>query len=285
MKKSLLGLMVLLFPLTINAQLISVQPGTGRTETKKEAKKAKKEQKDNEPQSSKELQATVEADVVTHYIWRGQDRGGLSIQPTARLSWQGLFFQADGSAGIQKDDEQEINLSLGYQLGGFNIGVTDYWQTGIDSENRYFYYDEQLGAHVLEGNLGFTCKYFSLQGYCMFWGNDYKLDSNKHAYSTYIELGIPFKLAELDWQITAGMTPMESSASWTTKTVDTLLGIRDVKIKNYDYAEGLACITASLRATKDIDLGDVRMPVFAEINTNPYLKKATLLFGLSIIPF
>lgn len=232
-----------------------------------------------------EVEANVEADIVTHYIWRGQDKGGLSIQPTATISWQGLYLSANGSAGIQKDDEQEINLSLGYKLGGFNLGVTDYWETGIDTENRYFYYDEKKGAHSLEGNLGFSCKYFSLQGYCTFWGNDFKIDSDKHAYSTYIELGIPFKLAELDWQITAGMTPMESSGWWTTRTVDTLLGTTDIKVKEYSYADGVACVCASLRATKDIDLGDVRMPVFAEINTNPYLKKATLLFGLSIIPF
>jgi hypothetical protein len=231
------------------------------------------------------IEASVNADFVSRYIWRGQDRGGLSIQPQARVSWKGLFGQLNGSTGLHKEDRQEINITLGYQLAGFNIGVTDYWSTGIDPENRYLFYDKQEGAHQFEGNLGYKCKYFSLQGYCMFWGNDHKPGETKQAYSTYIELAVPFRLGEIDWNVRAGMTPMQSSGSWNIETVQTMVGEREIKIPEYNYAEQAACITAALRATKDIDLGDVRMPVFAELNANPYLKKAWLVFGFSIIPF
>ena len=31
----------------------------------------------------------VDIDLVSHYIWRGMDIGGLSIQPEASVSWKG----------------------------------------------------------------------------------------------------------------------------------------------------------------------------------------------------
>jgi len=230
------------------------------------------------------LKATVDVDILSHYIWRGQDKCGLSIQPEAQLTWKGLYLSAEGSTGLQKDDLQEIDLGLGFRKWGFNIGVFDYWTTGLDSENRYFYYDNKNGAHQFEANLGYKCKYFSLQAYTMFWGNDFKLDGSR-AYSTYIELGVPFTVGDLDWQLTAGITPMESAGHWEMQTHETLLGEREVNVRVWDYSEAFGCCVASLRCTKDIDLGDVRMPVFAELYTNPYLQKATLVFGLSIKPW
>lgn len=285
MKKMVLALMVLLLPGAACAQLISVQQGTGRVETKK----AKKEKKENDGHmvwfDNSGFEASVRGDILSHYIWRGQDLCGFSIQPCAKLSWKGLSFTASGSAGILKDDYQEIDLNLGYKLGPINIGVSDYWCTGLDTENRYMYYDPEKGAHMLEGNLGFTCKYFSLQGYCMFWGRDYKVDEpKKRAYSTYIELSVPFRLADLDWQVTVGGTPMESGGDWETQSRETLLGLKDVDVRVYEYADGPACCSATLRCTKTIGLGNVSLPLFAEVNANPYMSRASLLFGLSIVP-
>jgi hypothetical protein len=305
MKKALLALMVLLIPGTVCAQLISVQPGTGRVATTK-TKKAKKVKKEKEPKTVKVVkkekepkevktvnngvEASIKADIVSQYIWRGLDLSGLSFQPTATVSWKGLSLTAEGSTSINQDDYRDIDITLGYQLGPVNIGVTDYWCTGIDVENRYMYFDQHNGAHILEGNLGFTCKYFTLQGYCMFWGNDFKIDPNgrayteDRAYSTYIELSVPFRLADLDWQVTVGGTPMESGGDWETQSRETLLGLKDVDVRVYEYADGPACCSATLRCTKTIGLGNVSLPLFAEVNANPYMSRASLLFGLSIVP-
>ena len=232
-----------------------------------------------------EVKATVSTDVVSRYMWRGQDRGGLSIQPTGQVSWKGLSLSAWGSAGLNSDDAHEIDLTLGYQNSGFNIGVTDYWMTGVDPEDRYFYYSETNTAHQFEANLGYTCKYFTLQGYSIFWGNDFKKDGER-AYSTYIEVGVPFKLGGVDWMVRAGITPMESAGHYEVKTVTSqLLGNMLVSVPVYDYAEGFACNMASLRATKNLFFGDIRIPIFAELHTNPYLQTARLVFGVSVIPF
>ena len=226
----------------------------------------------------------LKADIVSQYIFRGLEKGGFSIQPNASLSWKGLRLTFDGSTGFRSDDTKEINLGLQYSRWGFNIGVKDYWVTGVDENDLYFHY-EKKGAHQLEGNIGFQCDYFNLQAYTIFWGNDFKVDG-KQAYSTYIELGVPFTIGGIDWMLTAGMTPFESAGTPYIKEVLSDRGkVVQLEKADYTYAEGPSCVLASLRATKSIDFGFAQLPVFAEFNANPYLQKAYMIFGVTITPF
>jgi len=228
-------------------------------------------------------QGYVGGDIVSHYMWRGQDRGGFTVLPEASFSWQGITLGMNGTAGLNNSDPRELNLTLHFSRWGFVIGATDYWQTGIDAHDRYFHYKKQ-GAHQFEGNIGYECQYFSLMANTIFWGNDFKL-SGEQAYSTYIELGIPFKVGGIDWELKGGMTPFESAGRMVTEEVQTLLGPENREVEEYDYAERTACVMASLRATKKLDLGFAQLPVFAELHTNPYLQTATVLFGVTITPF
>ena len=76
------------------------------------------------------VEASAGADLVSGYIWRGQDLGGVSIQPTLSVSYKGFSLSAWGTASIEKEDTKEIDLTLGYATGGFSISVTDYWFNG-----------------------------------------------------------------------------------------------------------------------------------------------------------
>ena len=232
--------------------------------------------------AQRRIEGNVSADIVSHYMWRGQDRGGFSVQPEMSASWQGLTLGVDGNAGFSSDDPREINLSLGYQRWGVNIGVIDYWESGIEENDRYLRFDKEEGAHQLEGNIGYTCKYFSLQAYTIFWGKDRKWNGDS-AYSTYAELSVPFSLGGVDWQLRGGFTPFESAGERTPRIED---GYDTGKYDyNYYYAEGFACVEAALRATKTLDIGFSKMPVFAELNVNPYLQTAQMVFGITIQPF
>ena len=64
------------------------------------------------------VEASVGADFVSNYIWRGTDCGGVSIQPSMGVSYKGLSLTAWGSVGIDKEDAREIDLTLGYNTGG-----------------------------------------------------------------------------------------------------------------------------------------------------------------------
>ena len=67
------------------------------------------------------VEASVGADLVSGYIWRGQDLGGVSIQPSLSVAYKGFSLGAWGSAGIESADTKELDLTLGYSTGGFSI--------------------------------------------------------------------------------------------------------------------------------------------------------------------
>ena len=228
--------------------------------------------------------ATASADLVTRYMWRGIDMAGVSIQPELNLAWQGLSLDIEGSNPLEKDGGvQDLNVTLGYSLYGFNIGVTDYWTADVDPRNRYFYYGGETECpHQLEANIGYTCKYGSLQAYTMVYGNDFKIDGNR-AYSTYIELSVPFKLGGLDWDVRAGVTPFESAGTTYEEVVTTATGKRVTYTRgDWMYGESFTCNMASLRATKELEFKHFNVPVFVELHTNPYLQRANIVLGVAI---
>ena len=236
-----------------------------------------------EADNENDFHAYAGADLVSRYMWRGTDMAGISIQPKLGISWQGLSLDLGSNIGFSKEDIQDLDLTLMYSRWGFNIGVIDYWTKDVDEENRYFYYDA-YGPHQFEANLGYTCKYFSLQAYTMFAGNDFKVNG-KRAYSTYIELAVPFRAAGLDWDARVGISPMESAGVGGTRIVHSLFTDFEIEDNSYMYGEGFNCSMASIRATKTLEFKKFQIPVFAEIHTNPYLQKAYLLAGIGIVTF
>jgi len=213
-----------------------------------------------------EVEATVSADVVNQYIWRGQDCGNVSFQPTLGISYKGLSLSAWGSVGLSEPaDTKEFDLTLSYSTGGFNIGITDYWFNNVDG--RYFEYASHETAHVFEANIGYDFGPVALQWYTNFAGNDYKWDnSTKRAYSSYVELSAPFKLGGCDWSAAIGAVPYKGFSS-------------------YGAVDGFAVTNVSLKASKDIKITDsFSVPVFAQIAANPNQEKAYLVFGFTLRP-
>ena len=137
-----------------------------------------------------EVEATISGDIVSQYIWRGQDLGNAAIQPTLGIAYKGLSLSAWGSYGIaNSDDTKELDLTLTYTIGGFNIGITDYWTNdGGDPDARYLKYEAHSTNHVFEANVGYDFGFASLQWYTNFAGDDGLNKNGKRAYSSYFEL-------------------------------------------------------------------------------------------------
>ncbi|MBP5800313.1 MAG: hypothetical protein J6W43_10465 [Prevotella sp.] len=212
------------------------------------------------------IETTVAADVVSSYIWRGQDCGNVSLQPTLGIGYKGFSLSAWGSVGLSDpSDTKEFDLTASYSVGGFNIGITDYWfNAGLDPDNRYFMYNAHSTNHIFEGNIGYDFGFASLQWYTNFAGNDGVNKDGKRAYSSYVELAVPFSLAGVDWTATAGAVPFATSFYNTT---------------------GFAVTNASLKATKDIKVTDsFSIPIFGQIVGNPCSQKAYLVFGFTLQP-
>ena len=152
------------------------------------------------------VEATIQADVVSQYLWRGQELGQVSLQPSLGLSYKGLSLTAWGSVGLSEPgDTKELDLTLAYSTGGFNIGVTDYW---FNSPNeRYFCYGAHSTSHVFEANVGYNFGPVGVQWYTNFAGNDGVGNGGSRAYSSYVEVSAPFRLAGCDWSAAVGAVP------------------------------------------------------------------------------
>ena len=218
-------------------------------------------------QETEKVETTVAADFVSSYIWRGQDLGSAAIQPTLGVSYKGLSLSAWGSYGLTTpDDTKEFDLTLAYSIGGFNVGITDYWfNAGQDPDGRYFKYDAHGTNHIFEANIGYDFGFASLQWFTNFAGNDYKAEDGKRAYSSYMEVVVPFKLSTIEWTATAGAVPFASSDVYNTS--------------------GFAVTNLALKATKDIKVTDsFTIPVFGQVAANPCTQKAYLVFGFTLQP-
>jgi hypothetical protein len=210
------------------------------------------------------VETTVAADVVNQYIWRGQDLGDVSLQPTLGLGYKGFSLTAWGNVGLSdKDDTKEFDLTAAYSVGGFNIGVTDYW---FNTPNeKYFQYASHKTSHVFEANIGYDFGPVALQWFTNFAGNDGQNKDIKRAYSSYAELSAPFTLGGCGWTAAIGAVPYATSF--------------------YSAASGFAVTNISLKATKDIKITDsFSVPVFAGVAANPSNEKAYLLFGFTLRP-
>ncbi len=222
----------------------------------------------DEIESESKIETAISGDIVSSYIWRGQDLGNVSLQPTLGIGYKGLSLTAWGSVGLtNSDDTKEFDLTLAYTTGGFNIGITDYWfNAGLDPDNRYFMYNAHSTNHVFEANIGYDFGFASLQWYTNFAGNDGVNESGKRAYSSYVEASVPFKLATVDWTATVGVIPYATTFynEWTS---------------------GFSVTNLALKATKDIKITDsFSIPIFGQVVANPRTQKAYLVLGFTLQP-
>ena len=203
------------------------------------------------------VEASLGLDLVNQYIWRGQDLGNVSLQPTLGVSWKGLSLSAWGSVGITRaEDTKELDITLSYSTKGFTVGLTDYWF----SNGSYFQYKSGKTTHIWEGFVGYDFKYFTATWYTNFAGDDGLNNSLNRAYSSYIELVAPFRLAKLDWEGSVGIVPWATTIYGTT---------------------GFACTSVGLKATKDFVIKEkYHLPIFVGLNANPDSGKMYLLCGL-----
>ena len=204
--------------------------------------------------------ANVGADLVSGYVWRGQDLGNAAIQPNLSLNYRGLSLSAWGSVGLVSEDVKELDLTLGYATGDFSVSLTDYW---FNTNPKYFDYAAHSTVHVFEAQIGYDFGILDINWYTNFAGADGVNEEGDRAYSSYIQLTVPFTLDGLEWEAELGATP------WATSF--------------YAEADGFTVCDVALKAYKDFKISDaVSIPVFAKIAWNPATEGAHFVFGLSL---
>lgn len=207
------------------------------------------------------VEASVGADLVSGYIWRGQDLGDVSIQPTVSIGYKGFSLTAWGSVGFTQEDTKEVDLTLGYTTKGFSASITDYWFNGGAG---YFHYKSGNTTHVFEAQVGYDFQFIAINWYTNFAGNDGTTQDGKRAYSSYLKLAAPFRLGSLEWIAEIGATP------WATSFYN-------------NGTDGFEFTDISIRASKEIGITEkYALPLFAQITWNPGTEGAYFVFGLSL---
>lgn len=216
--------------------------------------------------AQEKLEVSIGADLVSGYIWRGQDLGNVSIQPSLDLAYKGFSLNAWGSVGFEKKDPKEIDLTLGYSTGGFSISITDYWFDS--SEYNYFHYGAHSTSHVFEAQVGYDFGPLAVNWYTNFAGADGINEDGDRAYSSYFTINAPFKLGGIDWDAEIGAVPWETNFYNAT---------------NSQWGStGFAITDISLKASKDIKITDsFALPIFTKLTANPCTEDIYFTFGLA----
>lgn len=220
----------------------------------------------------------VGADLVTSYLWRGQNLGGLSIQPSVTLGWKGLYLCTWANIGTDNWRFQNLNPELDVTIGYDNYGVQ------LDLTHLYYFYGDKYFQGLTDANnessttmelhaginIGEWAEIvpLSIDWYTTVLGYDPILDADenpvlnengnaKRAWSTYIQVGYDFYLPlDIVLGLKVGFTPWQGMYSdyadvWTNGST---IGINNIQ----------------LRAEREFELGGMYLNVWGEAMFNCY---------------
>ena len=210
-------------------------------------------------ESENDLYAELEANVVTNYVWHGQNLGGLSLQPSLTVGWNDLYLNVWGSAGIATDTHREIDFSLGYEFGNLSFAVTDYWYLEEEGLDKFFNYSAHSTFHTLEASLGYDFGFMSLGWSTYFGGCDYD-EEDKREYTSYIQADVPFSVGDFEGVATVGATPWGSAV--------------------YDANRFMVC-EASVALSKEVKITPTfSMNATGKVVVNPATEDTFFVFGI-----
>jgi hypothetical protein len=221
----------------------------------------------------------VGADVVSNYLWRGQNLGGLSIQPSVTLGWKGIYISGWGNIGADNWKFNYLNPELDVTIGYDNYGLK------LDLTHLYYFYGDKYFKGLGDANNEFSSSTIELHAgidvgewteivpltldwYTTVLGYDPVLDENgnvvlnengnaKRAYSTYIELGYDITLPlEIVLGIKVGFTPWKGMF---TDYAEVWKNGQTVGINNLQ-----------LRAEREFELKSIYLSVWGEAMFNCY---------------
>lgn len=212
--------------------------------------------------SSRQPVCTLAVDWMSSYVCRGSYQTGPSIQPTLRLSYEGLFFTGWSSVG---KDLYEIDLTLGYRLRRFEFALTDYYVSDSGSRGDFFSYGRQ-SPHTLEVSLSWSVSErvpLTLWWGTMVAGGDFGNDGRRN-YSSYAEISYPFVLpGSMEMKTGIGFTP------WSTE--------------NCFGTKGFAVTNVYLHAARHWRVGSgFRIGLLGRLICNPYKEEFHLVGGLAL---
>lgn len=234
---------------------------------------------------SREIGLSVEvgADVVSSYLWRGQNLGGLAIQPSITLDWKGLYVSGWGNIGADnwtfENLNPELDITIGYDNYGLQLDLTHLYYFGGESyfPKGGFKAQEIESSSTMEAHAGFhlgdlvESVPLAIDWYTTIYGADCYLNEAgewQRAWSTYIQVGYTFNLPlGVDLTTNVGFTP------WR--------GMYSNYYEVWKNAKTVAINNLHLRAERYFELKGIELGVWGECMLNCYgLDKTNLTTAL-----
>ncbi len=251
-----------------------------------------KAQSENSSSKVKKAKVDFGADLVSRYIWRGIQLGGNvpNIQPTIHYNNGGFEAGVWGSfsiAGSNYSDEVDLYVSQTFANSMFTVSVTDYFFPVEFGNYKYFEYRKDSTGHVFEGTFAYNgIKNFPLTALIAvnFYGADAaRIDDNPQSpdfnkktgiqYSTYLELGYPFKISDIDINTYIGFNLT------APKKADSATGFIG---ETGFYGNSIGVVNLGFTASKSIPITkQFALPVSISLITNPQSEKIYFVFGIS----
>ncbi len=232
------------------------------------------------------------ADLVSRYIWRGQQLGSNvpAIQPNISFTYGGFEAGVWGSftvAGGNLSQEVDLYLSQSVLQNMITLTVTDYFFPEEFGDYSYFKYGKDVTGHVFEGMLSYNgIEKFPLTAMVAvnFYGADAARIENDAAspdfnektgiqYSTYVELGYPFKIKDIDISTFIGFNATKPRKADTNTGYIGETGF---------YGDKIGVVNVGFTASKSIGITKkYALPVNISLVTNPQSQKIYFVFGIS----
>lgn len=208
----------------------------------------------------------LSADLVSSYIWRGQDCAGFSIQPGASLTWEKLGLSLDAWASVELmgngnawANMTEFDWILAWNIEGLTLGVTDYNFCGGKYFSGWKWNSE--ATHQLEANIAYDFGKVAVSWNTLLAGPDHRMNDKgelERNYSTYAEISAPWQLGEMSGSVAVGASLWEDNF--------TAAGTDGFKVCNI-----------ALSAEKEI----FKLPFTASVIANPQSDKVFFVVGVS----
>lgn len=201
--------------------------------------------------------ATANVDLVSRYIWRGQEYGQApSIQPGLSATWKDFTFGAWGAYKFTGAGTQETDLYLSKSFGPLTFALWDYWSFSDTSSMDYFDYKQKTTSHSLEAQVmlsGGEKLPFNLLASYFFYG----ADTTK---SIYLELQYVRSVGSLNMLFFAGFQP-----------------------KGGYYGTNATFVNLGCTAIKTLKINDHwSLPLSLSLIANPSAKSVYLVAGISL---
>jgi hypothetical protein len=206
------------------------------------------------------ISTSVGVDLVSHYIWRGQDYGHVpSIQPGLSATWNDFTLGFWGAFRIAGSGDHEADLYIEKAIGPATFSIWDYWSFGDSTSTNYFNYNKQTTVHLMEAQVmlsGGEKLPFNLVGSYLFYGAD-------PSKSIYFELQYLHSFGKVETQVFAGF-----------------------QAKGEFYAPQAAFVNVGCTASKSFTITkNWKVPLSLSFIVNPDNKKAYLVAGITILDF